>query len=385
MTVQANIPAIIIANAIGAALMLIVLQNNKWRVRGLDSENNALLAVILFTLFGCVCEAVTFVLDGTPSTAMHYILYTADLILFIACLMIGPFWMYLALHHLFGSVSRLSKLLITAVSGAGAVLLVVNFFYPLVFTVDSDNIYRRGPFFWVYTLIQALFFVYGTALYFIIKSRRGTPLFFPIFQFIIPILLGLAMQYSFYGISTLWPSIAVANVGLSLSLKNGILYRDPLTGLFNRYYLEYFTEKSHNSRKFTMHAVMFLDINGFKHINDRYGHNKGDQALIEAAGILTRVVGRAGRVIRYAGDEFVIIMDEGRPSTASQCIKAINEECRRFNEREDSEFRITFSVGSSTVDFRRASANEILNDIDARMYENKKEYYESIAEDGIVK
>jgi len=89
------------------------------------------------------------------------------------------------------------------------------------------------------------------------------------------------------------------------------LQTDHLTGLPNRYAFEQnlnaaIQQHSQDSQPF---AIMFIDINDFKTINDRFGHEVGDQALIEIALRLREHVRQHDLVARYAGDEFVVILE----------------------------------------------------------------------------
>ncbi len=87
----------------------------------------------------------------------------------------------------------------------------------------------------------------------------------------------VCLQYYFYGISTIWVGIAVGFTSMVLALQNENIFLDKLTGLFNRYYLDRI------SRELMVHpklAIMMIDMNGFKGINDNFGHSEGDDALV---------------------------------------------------------------------------------------------------------
>lgn len=84
--------------------------------------------------------------------------------------------------------------------------------------------------------------------------------------------------------------------------------RDPLTGVYNRSYLEAFQEFGIN----TPYFVIFLDLDRFKQINDQFGHDVGDHVLVEITRRLRRLCRPADVICRYGGDEFVmLIMDDG--------------------------------------------------------------------------
>lgn len=88
---------------------------------------------------------------------------------------------------------------------------------------------------------------------------------------------------------------------------------DPLTGLLNRKEFEVRTEQSLEriQRAKDMLAVMFIDLDNFKDVNDTYGHHIGDQALIETAVRLNNIMRKTDTIGRMGGDEFVICLEGG--------------------------------------------------------------------------
>lgn len=89
------------------------------------------------------------------------------------------------------------------------------------------------------------------------------------------------------------------------ALKNEIIFTDCLTGLYNRVYLEFLHKRACNKKNCWISGIM-IDLNGFKQINDNYGHSEGDLALCIFADLLRKSFSEYGVVTRYAGDEFVL-------------------------------------------------------------------------------
>jgi diguanylate cyclase (GGDEF)-like protein len=77
------------------------------------------------------------------------------------------------------------------------------------------------------------------------------------------------------------------------------------------------------SGKNAEYTAMMLDLNGFKHINEAYGHQEGDNALIKTGQLLRKAVSSYGTVIRYAGDEFVIILNTQVDSILREVVHSI--------------------------------------------------------------
>src|SRR3989338_75000 len=93
-----------------------------------------------------------------------------------------------------------------------------------------------------------------------------------------------------------------------------LAYLDDLTGLYNRRYLTLTLPKELTKAKDNRSAlsIFMIDFDDFKVINDTYGHLNGDKVLIEASGIIKKEIGQKGISIRYAGDEFTVLL-YGKP------------------------------------------------------------------------
>ena len=114
------------------------------------------------------------------------------------------------------------------------------------------------------------------------------------------------------------------------------LAHDPLTGLYNRYHLEETQRKIYNEALLTNSnfGLMHIDLDRFKSVNDNYGHNAGDEVLVETARILEHLTREEELVFRIGGDEFLIMA----PSVDNK------HEMVKFKERIYSEFRVQYSL-----------------------------------------
>ena len=115
------------------------------------------------------------------------------------------------------------------------------------------------------------------------------------------------------------------------ALKNEIIFTDCLTGLYNREYLEFLHKRACNKKDCWVSGIM-IDLNGFKQINDNYGHAEGDLALCIVADLLLKSFSEYGVVTRYAGDEFVIMLNYRHLKSKSSCLK--NREIVKLKKKE---------------------------------------------------
>ncbi|MCD4757463.1 MAG: GGDEF domain-containing protein [Arcobacteraceae bacterium] len=149
---------------------------------------------------------------------------------------------------------------------------------------------------------------------------------------------------------------------------------DGLTGLYNRKYLDDFIENSMPSEieKGTTYAIMFLDIDYFKMVNDTYGHDAGDAILQKLSQTMKELISTKDFIIRFGGEEFVIILRDPTEESAYELAKNINEEFSKivFNFNNES-FSKTLSVGYSFVPEDTNQIWKAIKYADLSLYEAK--------------
>ena len=147
--------------------------------------------------------------------------------------------------------------------------------------------------------------------------------------------------------------------------------RDTLTGLFNRRHGEQLLDKAHLKalRHGTHLSLLVCDIDHFKQINDRFGHPAGDRALGAVAGILQQAVRSSDAVIRWGGEEFVILLDECPQAPAIELGERVRA---RVGAHQDAEVgQITISIGLATHEAGETIA-QLIGRADAALYEAKR-------------
>ncbi len=150
---------------------------------------------------------------------------------------------------------------------------------------------------------------------------------------------------------------------------------DPLTGLFNRRHLEVLSEELNialaSGRPV---SLMMFDIDGFKRINDSYGHGAGDRVLVTIAGELTRNARRADVPCRYGGDEFLVLLIDMDAHAAGAAAERLREVVSASPVSYDgSEIPVTISAGVASADLdRNTPLNELIERADKALYAAKQ-------------
>ena len=373
-----NLESIYVANIIGIVLIGVLIVCNLWRFQSKSRANRNLLMMMFLALISCIADPISYTMKGLPGTFPKVLVYATSTYLFAANMLAVFFWVRFLSFHLNGGMSRRSGTILNFVVGIGLALLFVNFFVPVVFYIDENNLYSRTNLYFVYLVIDYMLVVNSLVTYYKSKAKGGFLKFFPIWVYIVPIFIGGVIQSLFYGISVVPTSIAVSIAGVLASLQNEMIYRDELTGLFNRSYMQYLLKKYIKRPKLNITGIM-IDLNGFKHINDEFGHAVGDEALLMTARILKSAVNNAGSVIRYAGDEFIILLNTQDDALIEKYIARIRRLIDKFNKTEGKPYVLSVSIGSHKLDMKTESVDTFINIVDARMYEDKKAFYASHA------
>lgn len=200
-----------------------------------------------------------------------------------------------------------------------------------------------------------------------------------IFTGILP-LTAFALQIMFPGFSLILNSVVLSLIIVFLNIQAHYLYTDHLTGVNNRKRLDlYLKEKVYLSTPEKSFSAILLDINNFKYINDTYGHDIGDDALVTAVKLLKSCIRHGDFIARFGGDEFLLILDITDEKDLEKLASRINSCAEKYNNSDMRLYEISFSMGYAVYDYSsRMSPEEFLKQIDTLMYENKHDRSASI-------
>lgn len=148
-------------------------------------------------------------------------------------------------------------------------------------------------------------------------------------------------------------------------------FYDEMTALYNRRYFKNELERLKSSRR-TPLTIIIGDLDGLKDINDNYGHQKGDQYIINAAKILKSTVRTEDVVARIGGDEFAIILEQTNYQEAKKLCQRIDENIKKFNQAKNLPRPLSISLGFEVMEESSRDLDEVFNKADHKMYLNKE-------------
>ncbi len=172
------------------------------------------------------------------------------------------------------------------------------------------------------------------------------------------------------------------------NLQNRLLMRqleekankDPLTGLYNRGYLDKaLEEEKAKLTEFNIpYAVVMADVNGLKKANDVYGHEAGDKLILEVSNLFLAQVRTTDVVARTGGDEFILLLTNSTDENANKFVSRLNEKVfsNAYMAVGDGEqFPVSVSLGTAGSD--KYDSEIMMKEADRRMYAAKEAYYET--------
>ncbi|GEM_PF-2754957 len=150
-------------------------------------------------------------------------------------------------------------------------------------------------------------------------------------------------------------------------------FRDYLTGLYNRNYLERWLDRQMQPQAAWPVTFISLDVNDLKKLNDEYGHKAGDSLLVTLSDLLKRHFGQKGcSIIRNGGDEFLVLCSGMDKDTAYRMVEGLRAEART---RHIENVPVTFGTGFCTMDKENFDFEEGLRQSDLNMFADKANYH----------
>lgn len=269
-------------------------------------------------------------------------------------------------------------------------LVFASLFLPVLFSLAPDNSYSRGPLFPLSMVLSYLLVFYSILEVLVLMGRyrrhgdADRRLYRSLLLFPIPPLAGGLMQLATPQVSVVWASTVISLLVIFINLQNAEITTDTLTGLFNRRQLmPYLSWKARRRDGRQCLYVVLMDLNGFKQINDKFGHTAGDQALRQAAQLLRRCCQREDFLARYGGDEFLVVAERERAADIPVLIDRFRGVMDQFNRRGEEPYALSVSAGCARWEDGYPTLDAFIADADERMYEDKRRWKQNHGPSGI--
>lgn len=350
---QVNIPAVLITNGLGACLMISVLFSKHRRARSVTYDGKLFFLMCYFCFALCLLETAGFLLDGKLFAGARQLVIGVNVTLYFLSTALAFSWACFVDYKFFGDHKRLRHRypLLAIPGGIICLMAATDFFYPVFFEVNQANVYVRTSWFVLPYLVMYFYLTYGAILACRYRKRVDKYLFMPVMVFLISLYVGSIVQLLCYGLALIWPTTALGLIFLYINLQDGETFLDPLTNQYNRNFLLYYMERITKTGKRGTHTTgIMLDINRFKHINDTCGHGQGDAVLQAVGNILLQAAGDDAVVIRYGGDEFVILLENATAERVQRINDGIQEALRAYNASGSAPLPVTLSAGTAEFD-----------------------------------
>lgn len=262
----------------------------------------------------------------------------------------------------YGATKR--RKLVLGLAGAHGLFQIVALFFGLVFTVDSQNVYHREEFYFVYVAAFVLSVVYGFAC--IIRNGKEYQIGFDavLALTLMILVVGIGIQFVWSEVRIDYLCIAIGNELLYTRYYKVMLQVDAVTGLLNRKCYDV------NVADIGTDAVVIIfDVDKFKNVNDAYGHSKGDACLQRITLQLRNVYGKYGLCYRIGGDEFCAILKKDGVAKVEELNEAFLEAIDELRKDDDTMPGVT--IGYAFYNAGNSHIQSVIEEADAMLYRNK--------------
>ncbi len=363
--------------------LLLSVRLSERKEKGQDGLGGRLLRQMLYlTMLALVFDLFSR-LEGRTGAVDFFLNEAGNLILFLLSPVLPMIWLLYAHNQIYAEDRRTLRFAkpFFALLILNAILTLLTQWFDLYYSIDAQNLYHRGPLFFLPTMMSllALFFTFGLLLH--NRKRIDRKYFFALMFFGVPPLITAFLQIFIYGIAFVLNGTALSLIIMYIITQNRRMHIDYLTGVFNRSQLDYYLDdqirRSAGDKSF---SAILLDLNDFKEINDRFGHNMGDDALKTVADLLKKSTRRGDFIARFGGDEFYVVTDLSHPGDLEALAGRIRANIEAFNARGEKPYKLSLGMGYLVYDCaKQKDAEEFKSFIDRLMYENKSQ--SKVAED----
>jgi len=368
-------------SALGIILLTVILvtQRQTNAVSAAQRRFNQLIFALIFML---VVDAGCWLIDGQTFHFARQLNFALETMYYTMHILLPFFWVLYVEGTLSTDLKAANKRI--TIAGIPLILLILalafNLKYQFVFHIDAQNVYHRASGFYVYGFLTYAYLVYAS-IRALIKAKSAAWVddrrrYYTMAFFAVLPSLGGFIQLFFYGISLNWILASISALLVYIDAQNRQISTDPLTSLNNRRELSKFLLRETSERELPKGgklSLIMMDVDGFKQINDTYGHFYGDGVLVNVSEILkTSCKNTDAFLARFGGDEFCIVLPVNSDVDAEEIIARVENNISDWNHSHEQLKSIGLSIGYSKWDAQSDTSFEALvARADKHMYESK--------------
>lgn len=362
----------ILALAILAVVIGKILKNRNSTHR-FEEWNWAVIAI-----FGQIVLDYLIIVFGSGKSNVFCVLnYITSFLYYLFTPMATYFWARYIYKYAHGTnkISKTVNIVLVIPIIVNAILSVLSIWLPIYFKIGANNLYSRGVGTWISVAIAYFYFVFATIILIINKHHLRRSSYYSCLLFPVPTLMASILQMIFYGMSIMWQFASVSVLLVYMYNFEEAAYTDELTGLYTR---KKFMERIRDvydgiGKTNDKYFCIIFDLDKFKDINDKYGHNVGDLALIETSNILLKSFSTNAVICRYGGDEFVALQKITSDDEIKGMVKRFTKNFTEYNKYTKGQFKLFCSYGYDTFDKTSTGTfSEFMSEIDQKVYEQKE-------------
>lgn len=364
-------------NFYSIVMLLIIFLSIINRTQQLSLSNIFFVLLIFSTILVLVLEVLSWMFDGKSGTSALRLNIIFNIMLFALNPLVVISWINYIDYKIFNSLDRLKKhLFYIPFLFIAIVVILINIKTGWIYTISENNIYSRGPFSILYT-VYLFILLFSPAVSFLKnKESLDKDVIISCFIFTFFPIVGAIFQTLFIGYLVIWNAVSLGVLGTYLILELRNISKDFLTGLANRRELvEWIKYRIRNKGSKQIFAVIMIDLDDFKSINDTYGHKEGDIALKTFSNIISPTFKKKDVIGRYGGDEFLVIIDTDYEKMVDKAIHRMHLSIDEFNNKNIKPYKLKFSAGGVLYDPKiHLDYKELMHQADQKMYKVKKSF-----------
>ena len=377
----------VIINCFSLIILTVLLQDNRHRNRGAKTTQFVFFQyIVIANMLLLITDAISFLVEGNPNPACRTIQVVATMIFYALDPLPSYFFIRftdMALDIPQAKQNRLKRWYLIPV----IIHLLIALATPVTgwfFRIDAVNVYHRGtllPLSFVLSFIL-MFIAAAKVLCYRIKAQQKDGQLVKnvtknnwLLKFTVIPLIGGVIQVLFYNITYVWHATVIALLLVYINNQNTEITTDILTGVYNRRqafaYFERLVREREKDKANIRIAVVVLDINSFKCINDQYGHISGDHVIIAVARCLETEYHWDDCVCRFGGDEFLVITKHGMVADLNAAVDRVNNRLIRLYEKKILPCEVSVSAGYALYSRKNNTMDALFKKADEMMFEQK--------------